>query len=159
MTVDYNKFQGMPSRTHNIFLDWDKNATQDASKMQNRSNLIKDLNKKSIMKKVNFKGSNISNNIDKIQNKSSFDKIKDLINNDTQRSQRSQRSGELTSTNYGHFLVKMLEKSKYDNILREKLKSLLKAYEIIGDFLKFNNETLTNMLKQSDRDGDGDLDK
>jgi len=142
----------MPSRTHNIFLDWDKNATQDASKMLNRSNLIKDLNKKSIMKKVNFKGSNISN-IDKIQNKSSFDKIKDLINNDTQR------SGELTSTNYGHFLVKMLEKSKYDNILREKLKSLLKAYEIIGDFFKFNNETLTNMLKQSDRDGDGDLDK
>jgi len=101
MTVDYNKFQGMPSRTHNIFLDWDKNATQDASMMKNRGKMVKDLNKKSIMKKVNFKGSNISN-IDKIQNKSSFDKIKDLINNDTQksqRSQRSQRSGELTSTN------------------------------------------------------------
>jgi len=53
----------------------------------------------------------------------------------------------------------MLEKSKTDNILREKLKSLLKSYEIISDYFKFNNDTLSNMLKQNDRDGDGDLDK
>eukprot|EP00801_Mesodinium_rubrum_P000218 Mrub_00218.p1 GENE.Mrub_00218~~Mrub_00218.p1 ORF type:complete len:1348 (+),score=202.26 Mrub_00218:497-4045(+) len=157
MSVDYNKFNGVPYRTHNIYLDWDPADTskQEQLKGLKRKSII-DHTKKNVTKKVNFKNTTMSANLLKLENKSSLDKIGELLNT-TRRS--TYRSGEQTSTGYGHYLVKMLEKSKADSVVREKLKLFVKGYEIISDYLKFNNETLQNLLIQNDKDMDGDIDK
>lgn len=93
-----------------------------------------------------------------LPNKSTHDKMNDLLN--TQNTRRSSnRSGLYTATGYGHFLVKLLEKAKSDSVIRENLRIFIKGYEIISDFLKFNNETLQKILVQNDRDQDGDIDR
>lgn len=109
---------------HNIYKDWNPNTETVGSRRQSTYNSFK----KNLTKKVNFSNtkSNLTVKLANITTLTSMDKIDEMMNTVRTKS-GTYRKTNRSSNNYGHNIVKILDNAKKDNILREKLKNLLKT--------------------------------